>query len=120
MVTRGYGRVVLVSSVAGKEGNPLLPAYAASKAAMIALAKSIARGIAGSGVLVNVVTPAVIATPLAINQTPETLEHMIRQVPLGRMGTPEEAAALISWLASEDCSFSTGAVYDLSGGRSTW
>jgi 3-oxoacyl-[acyl-carrier protein] reductase len=120
MVDRGYGRVVLVSSIAGKDGNPLLPAYAASKAAMIAVAKSLGRSVAGTGVLINAIAPAVIETPLATAQTPEVIAQMVPQVPLGRMGTPHEAAALIAWLASEDCSFSTGAVYDLSGGRATW
>jgi NAD(P)-dependent dehydrogenase (short-subunit alcohol dehydrogenase family) len=120
MVERGYGRIVLVSSIAGKDGNPLLPAYAASKAAVIAIAKSLGRSLAGTGVLVNAIAPAVIETPLATNQAPETIAQMVSQVPLGRMGTPLEAAALIAWLASEDCSFSTGAVYDLSGGRATW
>ena len=120
MVDRGYGRVVLVSSIAGKDGNPLLPAYAASKAAVIAIAKSLGRYLAGTGVLVNAIAPAVIETPLATSQPPETIAQMVSQVPLGRMGTALEAAALIAWLASEDCSFSTGAVYDLSGGRATW
>jgi 3-oxoacyl-[acyl-carrier protein] reductase len=109
-----------VSSIAGKDGNPLLPAYAASKAAMIAVAKSLGRSVAGTGVLINAIAPAVIETPLATAQTPEVIAQMVSQVPLGRMGTPHEAAALIAWLASEDCSFSTGAVYDLSGGRATW
>jgi NAD(P)-dependent dehydrogenase (short-subunit alcohol dehydrogenase family) len=119
MVQRGYGRVVLISSIAGKDGNPLLPAYSASKAAVIALAKSLARDVAASGVLVNVVTPAVFETPMTSEQPAATQELMKAAVPLGRMGRPAEAAALITWLASEDCSFSTGAVFDLSGGRST-
>jgi 3-oxoacyl-[acyl-carrier protein] reductase len=120
MVQRGYGRVVLISSIAGKDGNPLLPAYAASKAAVIALAKSLGRELAASGVLVNVITPAVFETPMTNDQPAETQERMRGAVPLGRMGRPAEAAALINWLASEDCSFSTGAVFDLSGGRSTY
>lgn len=120
MVERRYGRVVLISSIAGKDGNPLLPAYAASKAAVIALAKSLARDVAASGVLVNVVTPAVFETPMTSEQPTATQELMKAAVPLGRMGRPAEAAALITWLASEDCSFSTGAVFDLSGGRSTY
>lgn len=119
MVERGYGRVALVASIAGREGNPLIPAYAASKAAMIAFGKSIARDVAGTGVLVNIVAPAVIETPMAIEQDEQTRARMVAAVPLGRMGRPEEAAALIAWLCSEDCSFSTGAVYDLSGGRAT-
>jgi 3-oxoacyl-[acyl-carrier protein] reductase len=120
MVDRGYGRVVLVSSVAGKEGNPLLPAYAASKAAVIAFGKSIARDVAGTGVLVNLITPAVFETPMAIDQPAEIVDRMVSSVPLGRMGKPSEAAALICWLCSEDCSFSTGAVFDISGGRSVY
>jgi NAD(P)-dependent dehydrogenase (short-subunit alcohol dehydrogenase family) len=118
MVERGYGRVVLIASIAGAEGNALLPAYAASKAAVIAFGKSLARDVAQDGVLVNVVAPAVIETPMALEQDAETQERMVAAVPLGRMGRPDEAGALIAWLASEDCSFSTGAVYDLSGGRS--
>lgn len=117
MVARGYGRVVLLSSVAGLEGHRLIPAYAASKAAVIALAKSLAVDVAGSGVLVNVVAPAVFATPMSLQQPAETQERMVAAVPLGRMGEPAEAGALIAWLCSEDCSFSTGAVFDLTGGR---
>jgi 2-dehydro-3-deoxy-L-rhamnonate dehydrogenase (NAD+) len=120
MVARGYGRVVLISSVAGKEGNPLLPAYSASKAAVIAFGKSIAQDVAGSGVLVNVVTPAVFETRMAIDQPAAIVERMVSSVPLRRMGQPSEAAALICWLCSEDCSFSTGAVFDISGGRSVY
>jgi 2-dehydro-3-deoxy-L-rhamnonate dehydrogenase (NAD+) len=117
MVDAGYGRVVLIASIAGLEGNPLIPAYAASKAAMIAFGKSIARDVAGRGVLVNIVAPAVVETPMSVGQDAETQARMVAAVPLGRMGRPDEAGALIAWLASEDCSFSTGAVYDLSGGR---
>jgi 3-oxoacyl-[acyl-carrier protein] reductase len=119
MVQRGYGRVVLLSSIAGRDGHALLPAYAASKAAIIALAKSLGRELASTGVVVNVVAPAAIATPLSTDLDEETQKRMIASIPMGRMGRPEEAAALIAWLASEDCSFSTGATYDLSGGRST-
>ncbi len=119
MAERGYGRAVLISSVAGKEGHPLLAAYAAAKAGMIALVKSLARELAGSGVLINAVTPAAFATPMALEQPADVLERMRGAVPLGRLGTPEEAAAMIAWLVSEECSFSTGAVFDLSGGRST-
>jgi NAD(P)-dependent dehydrogenase (short-subunit alcohol dehydrogenase family) len=119
MVARGYGRVVLLSSIAGREGHMQLPAYAASKAAIIAVAKSLGRELASTGVVVNVVTPAAIATPLSTNLDEETQRRMVASIPMGRMGRPAEAAALIAWLASEDCSFSTGATYDLSGGRST-
>lgn len=120
MGSRGYGRVVLISSIAGKNGNRLLPAYSASKAGVIAFAKSLAVDVAQSGVLINVVAPAVIETPLATVESSHMLEHMISKVPMGRIGRPDEAAALISWLASEDCSFSTGSVYDLSGGSSVY
>jgi 2-dehydro-3-deoxy-L-rhamnonate dehydrogenase (NAD+) len=119
MADRGYGRVVLVSSVAGKEGHPLLAAYASAKAGVIALVKSLARELAGTGVLVNAVTPAAFATPMALEQPPELIERMRNATPLERLGEPAEAAAMIAWLASEECSFSTGAVFDLSGGRST-
>jgi len=118
MAERGYGRAVLVSSVAGKEGHPLLAAYASAKAGMIALTKSLAHELAGTGVLINAVAPAAFATPMALEQKPELVERMTAAVPLGRLGEPEEAAAMITWLASEECSFSTGAVFDLSGGRS--
>jgi NAD(P)-dependent dehydrogenase (short-subunit alcohol dehydrogenase family) len=117
MVERGYGRVVLLASIAGREGSPLLPAYSASKAAVIALAKSLGRDVAGSGVLVNVVSPAAFATPMSLKQPEEIRAAMAAAIPLGRMGEPEEAGALIAWLCSEDCSFSTGAVFDLTGGR---
>lgn len=119
MTERGYGRAVLISSVAGKEGHPLLAAYAAAKAGMIALVKSLARELASSGVLVNAVTPAAFETPMALEQPTDVLERMRGAVPIGRLGRPDEAAALIAWLVSEECSFSTGAVFDLSGGRST-
>jgi 2-dehydro-3-deoxy-L-rhamnonate dehydrogenase (NAD+) len=119
MAERGYGRAVLVSSIAGKEGHPLLAAYAAAKAGVIALVKSLARELAGAGVLVNAVTPAAFATPMAVEQPPELVERMTAAAPLGRLGEPGEAAAMIAWLVSDECSFSTGAVFDLSGGRST-
>lgn len=119
MAARRYGRAVLVSSVAGKEGHPLLAAYASAKAGVIGLVKSLARELAGTGVLVNAVTPAAFATPMALEQPPELIERMRGAVPLGRLGEPVEAAAMIVWLSSEECSFSTGAVFDLSGGRST-
>ena len=118
MAERGYGRAVLVSSIAGKEGHPFLAAYAAAKAGVIALVKSLARELAGAGVLVNAVTPAAFATPMALEQPPELVERMTAAAPLGRLGEPGEAAAMIAWLVSDECSFSTGAVFDLSGGRS--
>jgi 2-dehydro-3-deoxy-L-rhamnonate dehydrogenase (NAD+) len=120
MVERGYGRIVLVSSIAGKEGNPMAPAYSASKAAVIALTKVLGKDLAQTGVLVNCVAPAVIETPILEGLSPEHVDYMVERIPVGRMGTPEEVAALICWLASEECSFSTGATYDISGGRAVY
>ncbi len=120
MVERGYGRIVLVSSIAGKEGNPMAPAYSASKAAVIALTKALGKDLARTGVLVNCVAPAVIETPILEGLTAEHVGYMVERIPLGRMGEPEEVAALICWLASDECSFSTGATYDISGGRATY
>jgi 3-oxoacyl-[acyl-carrier protein] reductase len=120
MVQRGYGRIVLVASIAGKEGNPMAAAYSASKAAVIALAKAIGKDIAGTGVAVNCIAPAVIGTPILEGLSEEHVGYMLERIPMGRMGTAEEVANLIAWLASEDCSFSTGATYDISGGRATF
>jgi len=117
MIGRGYGRVVMISSIAGREGNALLPAYSASKAAVIALTKSLGRDVAGTGVLVNAVSPAAFATPMSLEQPEEIQKGMIGAIPLGRFGEPREFGALVAWLASEDCSFATGAVFDISGGR---
>ena len=120
MVERGYGRIVLVSSIAGKEGNPMAPAYSASKAAVIALTKALGKDLAQTGVLVNCVAPAVIETPILEGLTPEHVDYMVERIPVGRMGTPDEVAALICWLASDECTFSTGATYDISGGRAVY
>jgi 2-dehydro-3-deoxy-L-rhamnonate dehydrogenase (NAD+) len=120
MVERGYGRIVNVASIAGKEGNPMAGAYSASKAAVIAMTKAIGKDIARTGVLVNCVAPAVIETPILNGITEEHVDYMIERIPMGRMGEPEEVAALICWLASEECSFSTGATYDISGGRAVY
>jgi NAD(P)-dependent dehydrogenase (short-subunit alcohol dehydrogenase family) len=120
MVERGYGRIVNVASIAGKEGNPMAGAYSASKAAVIAMTKAIGKDIARTGVLVNCVAPAVIETPILSGITEEHIDYMIERIPMGRMGEPEEVAALICWLASEECSFSTGATYDISGGRAVY
>jgi 3-oxoacyl-[acyl-carrier protein] reductase len=120
MVERGYGRIVLVASIAGKEGNPMAAAYSASKAAVIALTKAIGKDLAGTGVLVNCVAPAVVQTPILDGLSQEHIDYMVERIPLGRVGQPEEVAALICWLASEDCSFSTGATFDSSGGRATY
>ncbi|MES5488419.1 SDR family NAD(P)-dependent oxidoreductase [Bradyrhizobium sp. INPA03-11B] len=116
----GYGRIVNVASVAGKEGNPNASAYSASKAAVIALTKSLGKETAATGIRVNCITPAAIKTPLFDQMTPQHIEFMLSKIPLGRFGTTEEATSLVCWLASEECSFSTGAVFDLSGGRATY
>ncbi len=120
MVERGWGRVVNIASIAGKEGNPNLGAYSTSKGAVIAMTKSLAKELATTGVLVNSIAPAVIATPMNLATAPEVLDYMLSKIPMGRLGQPEEVAALVSWLSSEDCSFSTGACYDISGGRATY
>ncbi len=120
MVERGYGRIVLVSSIAGKEGNPMAAAYSASKAAVIALTKAIGKDLAGTGVLVNCIAPAVIETPILEGLSQQHVDYMVERIPLGRMGRPDEVANLVCWLASEDCSFSTGATYDISGGRAVF
>ena len=120
MIARGYGRIVLVASIAGKEGNPMAGAYSASKAAVIAMTKAIGKDVAGTGVLVNCIAPAVIETPILTGLARHHIDYMVERIPLGRMGKPEEVAALVSWLASEDCSFSTGATYDISGGRAVY
>jgi 3-oxoacyl-[acyl-carrier protein] reductase len=120
MVERGYGRIVNVASIAGKEGNPMAAAYSASKAAVIALTKAIGKDVARTGVVVNCVAPAVIETPILEGITQEHVDYMVERIPMGRMGAPEEVAALVCWLASEECSFSTGATYDISGGRAVY
>jgi 3-oxoacyl-[acyl-carrier protein] reductase len=120
MVERGWGRVVNFASMAGKDGNPNLSVYSASKAAVIALTKSAGKELATTGVLVNAVAPAVFATPMNDSTAPEVLAHITSLIPMQRVGRPEEAAELIAWLASDKVSFSTGAVFDLSGGRATY
>ena len=120
MIERGYGRIVLVASIAGKEGNPMAAAYSASKAAVIALAKAVGKDVAGTGVLVNAIAPAVIETPILEGLSQHHVDYMVERIPLGRMGTPDEVAALIAFLASEELSFSTGATYDISGGRAVY
>lgn len=120
MVPRRYGRIVNVASIAGKEGNPMAAAYSASKAAVIALTKAVGKDLARTGVVVNCVAPAVIETPILDGISQEHIGYMVERIPMGRMGTPDEVAALISWLASEECSFSTGATYDVSGGRAVY
>jgi NAD(P)-dependent dehydrogenase (short-subunit alcohol dehydrogenase family) len=120
MVERGWGRIVNIASIAGKEGNPNAAAYSASKAGVIGLTKSLAKEVANSGVLVNCVTPAVIETPMLGQVSEEHLKYMLSKIPMGRVGQPEEVAALVSWLCSDECTFSTGAVFDISGGRATY
>ncbi|HUG65749.1 MAG TPA: SDR family oxidoreductase [Gaiellaceae bacterium] len=120
MVERGHGRIVNVASIAGKEGNPMAAAYSASKAAVIAMTKAFGKDLARSGVIVNCVAPAVIETAMLDGITEEHIDYMVERIPMGRMGEPEEVAALICWLASDECSFSTGATYDISGGRAVY
>jgi NAD(P)-dependent dehydrogenase (short-subunit alcohol dehydrogenase family) len=120
MVDRGYGRIVNVASIAGKEGNPQAAAYSGSKAAVIGFTKSVGKDLADTGVLVNCIAPAVIETPILQGITQEHIDYMVERIPLGRVGRPDEVAALICWLASEETSFSTGACYDISGGRAVY
>ena len=120
MVRRGWGRVVNIASIAGKEGNPAQSAYSASKGAVIALTKSVAKELATTGVLVNAVAPTVTDTPMLGPGSREVLDFMVSKIPMGRMCRPEEVAALVGWLCSEECSFSTGACFDITGGRATY
>lgn len=120
MAARGWGRVVNMASMAGKDGNAGLAPYSASKAGVIGLTKSLGKELATSGVLVNAVAPAVIATPMNASTSDEVLARLTSLIPMRRLGRVEEVAELISWLASDRCSFSTGAVYDISGGRATY
>jgi 3-oxoacyl-[acyl-carrier protein] reductase len=120
MVQRGWGRIVNFASMAGKDGNPNLSAYSASKAAVIGLTKSLGKELATTGVLVNAIAPAVIATEMNAQTAPEVLAHITSLIPMKRVGQPEEVAELVAWLVSERCTFSTGAVYDISGGRATY
>ena len=120
MIKQGYGRIVNIASVAGKEGNPNASHYSASKAGLIALTKSLAKELATKGVLVNAVTPAAAKTAIFDSMTPQHIEFMLSKIPMARFLEVGEAAAMIAWLASEECSFSTGAVFDLSGGRATY
>ncbi len=120
MRARDYGRIVNIASVAGKDGNPNASAYSASKAAVMALTKSLGKELADTGVRVNCVTPAAVKTAIFDQMSPEHVAFMLSKIPMGRFGTPEEVAAMVAWLCTEDCSFSTGAVFDLSGGRATY
>jgi 3-oxoacyl-[acyl-carrier protein] reductase len=121
MLARGYGRILNVASIAGKEGNPTLLPYSASKAAVIALTKSLAKELAGKGDLtVNAISPAVIRTPILEGISPATVDYMVSRIPIGRTGTVEEVAALVHYLVSREASFCTGQCYDISGGRATY
>ena len=120
MVKAGYGRIVNIASIAGKEGNPNAAAYAAAKGGLIAFTKALGKELAQTGVLVNCVTPAAAQTAILEQVTPEFAKYMLSKIPMGRFVRVEEIAALVCWLASEECSFSTGAVFDISGGRATY
>jgi 3-oxoacyl-[acyl-carrier protein] reductase len=120
LLKNGYGRIVNIASIAGKEGNPNASHYSASKAGVVALTKSLGKELATSNILVNCITPAVIETDILKQCSPEHVQYMLSKIPMNRFGQKHEAAALVAWLCSEDCSFSTGAVFDLSGGRATY
>src|SRR5437868_6116832 len=120
MLERDYGRIVNIASIAGKEGNPNASAYSASKAGVIGLTKSLSKELAQTGIRVNCVTPAAVRTAIFDQITQQHIDFMLSKIPLGRFGTVDEIAALVGWLCTEDCSFSTGAVFDLSGGRATY
>jgi 2-dehydro-3-deoxy-L-rhamnonate dehydrogenase (NAD+) len=120
MLRNDYGRIVNIASVAGKEGNPNAPAYSTSKAGVIGLTKSLGKELAKTAIRVNCVTPAAVRTAIFDQMTPQHIDFMLSKIPMGRFGTGEEIAALVCWLASEECSFSTAAVFDASGGRATY
>jgi 3-oxoacyl-[acyl-carrier protein] reductase len=120
MIAAGYGRIVNIASVAGKEGNPNASHYSASKAGLIALTKSLGKELATRGVLVNAVTPAVARTDMFAQMTQQHIDYMLGKIPMGRFLEVQEIAAMVAWLSSEDCSFSTGAVFDITGGRATY
>ena len=120
MVKAGYGRIVNIASIAGKEGNPNAVAYSASKAGVVSLTKSLGKELAQTGVLVNCVTPAAAKTAIFDQMTQQHIDYMLSKIPMNRFVNVDEIAALVCWLASEDCSFSTGAVFDISGGRATY
>ncbi|MDQ0392585.1 SDR family NAD(P)-dependent oxidoreductase [Labrys monachus] len=120
MQKHGYGRIVNVSSIAGKEGNPTASAYSASKAAVIGFTKSLGKELCKDGITVNAITPATVDTPILAQVSQAHIDYMRSKIPMGRFGTVEELASIITWLASEECSFTTGAVFDISGGRATY
>lgn len=120
MTARGWGRIVNIASIAGKEGNPNAVPYSAAKSGVIGLTKAMAKEVATTGVLINAVAPAVVETPILAQVSEQHIAYMTSRIPMGRVGQPEEVAALVAFLCSEDLSFSTGAVYDISGGRATY
>jgi len=120
MLPRASGRIVNIASIAGKEGNPTLVPYSTAKAGVIGLTKALAKEVATKGILVHAVAPAVIGTELLQQMTKETVDMLVAKIPMGRVGTPVEVAALVAWLVSPECTFTTGAVHDLSGGRATY
>ena len=120
MLRQGSGRIINIASIAGKEGNPTLVPYSTAKAGVIGLTKALAKEVATRGILVNAVAPAVIGTELLEQMERSTVDLLVSKIPMGRVGRPAEVAALVAWLASDQCTFSTGAVYDLSGGRATY
>ena len=120
MTKNDYGRIVNIASIAGKDGNPNASAYSSSKAAVIGLSKSLGKELARTGIRVNCVTPAAVRTAIFDQMTQEHIDFMLSKIPMGRFGLVEEIAAMIAWLSSEECSFSTGAVFDLSGGRAVY
>ena len=120
MQANSYGRIVNIASIAGKEGNPNASAYSASKAGVIGLTKSLGKELAATAIRVNCVTPAAVKTPIFDQMTPQQIDWMLSKIPIGRFGAVDEIASLVLWLASEECSFSTGAVFDISGGRATY
>lgn len=120
MLEKQYGRIVNIASIAGKEGNPTASHYSAAKAGVICLTKSLGKELAQNGILVNCITPAVIQTDILKQVAQYHIDYMLAKIPMGRFGKVDEAAALVSWLCSDDCSFTTGGVFDLSGGRATY
>ena len=120
MLAAGYGRIVNIASIAGKEGNPNASHYSASKAGLIALTKSLGKELAGKGIVVNAITPAAAKTAMFATMTQQQIDYMLSKIPMGRFLEVSEAAAMVAWLSSEDCSFTTGSVVDLSGGRATY
>ena len=120
MLGQGGGRIINIASIAGKEGNPTLVPYSAAKAGVIGLTKALAKEVCTRGILVHAIAPAVIGTELLRQMEKSTVDLLVSKIPMGRVGRPEEVAALAAWLASDDCSFTTGAVHDLSGGRATY